>query len=133
MGAILDLWKSERGLVAVALIAAATALCGFGVVPVEQWLDYTKWIFVTYAAAKTVTGSVAMASAQPKNSPDIMTAIVGMLHALSAERTGATKAESGPPKPAVSDAVVAAAAASTASAPTPVPSSPVSIVPPRAG
>lgn len=59
MGALLDLWKSERGLVAVALIAAATVMSGLGIITVEQWLDYTKWLFVTYAAAKTVTGAVA--------------------------------------------------------------------------
>lgn len=66
MGALLDLWKSERGLIAVALIAAATTLCGFGIIDVTAWLDYTKWIFVTYAAAKTVTGAVGMATAPAK-------------------------------------------------------------------
>jgi hypothetical protein len=65
MGAIADLWRSERGLVAIALIAAVTVLCGIGSVTVEQWLDYTKWIFVTYAAAKTVTGAAAIAKSDP--------------------------------------------------------------------
>lgn len=67
MGAILDLWKSERGLIAVALIVAATTLCGLGIIAVDQWLDYTKWIFVTYAAAKTVTGAVGIATSQPRD------------------------------------------------------------------
>ena len=62
MGAILDLWKSERGLVAVALIAAATVITGLGFITPEQWVDYTKWIFVTYAASKTITGSIAIAT-----------------------------------------------------------------------
>lgn len=66
MGALLDLWKSERGLVAVALIAAATVMTGMSIITVDQWLDYTKWLFVTYAAAKTVTGAVGLASSQPK-------------------------------------------------------------------
>lgn len=56
MGAIADLWKSERGLVAITLIVATTVLCAISVITAAQWLDYTKWIFVTYAAAKTVTG-----------------------------------------------------------------------------
>jgi hypothetical protein len=60
MGAILDLWKSERGLVAVALIAAATAGLLTTHLTTEQWLDYTRWIFVTYVAAKTVTGAVGL-------------------------------------------------------------------------
>lgn len=64
MGALLDLWKSERGLVAVALIAAATVMSGLGIITVDQWLDYTKWLFVTYAAAKTVTGAVAAAQSK---------------------------------------------------------------------
>ena len=103
MGAILDLWKSERGLVAVALIAAATTLTALGTIGVEQWLDYTKWIFVTYAAAKTVTGSVAMATSQPKSDPGIWQQV---------------------------DALIARALAnSRAPAPTP-PASPVSVVPP---
>lgn len=60
MGAILDLWKSERGLVAIALIAAATAGLLTTHLTTEQWLDYTRWIFVTYVAAKTVTGAVGL-------------------------------------------------------------------------
>lgn len=60
MGAIADLWSSERGLVAVALIIAATVLTALRVLTTEQWVSYTEWIFVTYAASKTVTGSVAI-------------------------------------------------------------------------
>lgn len=69
MGAIKDLWQSERGIVVVALIVACTVLCFTSVVTPEQWLDYTKWVFVTYAAAKTVTGAVALATGQPLPSP----------------------------------------------------------------
>ncbi len=60
MGAILDLWKSERGLVAIALIAAATVMNVVGRITTDQWIQFTQWIFVTYAASKTVTGTVAM-------------------------------------------------------------------------
>lgn len=65
MGALKDLWQSERGLVAIALIAATTVMTFTGRMTVEQWLEYTKWIFAMYAAAKTVTGAVAMATAAP--------------------------------------------------------------------
>jgi len=61
MGALADLWKSERGLIAVALLIAATTLCGMAVITVQQWMDFAKWIFTTYAVAKTVTGVVAIA------------------------------------------------------------------------
>lgn len=58
MGALKDLWQSERGLVAVLLIVACTVLAALGRLTVEVWTEYTRWIFVAYAAAKTVTGSV---------------------------------------------------------------------------
>jgi hypothetical protein len=62
MGALKDLWQSERGLVAIALIAATTVLTVTGYITSTQWLEYTKWVFVTYVAAKTVTGAVAIAT-----------------------------------------------------------------------
>jgi len=69
MGALLDLWKSERGLVLVALIVAVTTLCGLGYVSPTQWLDYTKWIFAAYVAGKTITGSVQLATSTPDDQP----------------------------------------------------------------
>lgn len=60
MGAIADLWSSERGIIAVALIIAATVLAATHTITIDQWSDYTKWIFVTYAAAKTVTGTATL-------------------------------------------------------------------------
>lgn len=84
MGALLDLWKSERGLVAVALIAAATVMTGMGIITVDQWLDYTKWLFVTYAAAKTVTGAVGLASSQPKQAGgNQVEALGGLIRAMA--------------------------------------------------
>ena len=104
MGALLDLWKSERGIVAVALIAAATTLCVLGVIPVDQWLDYTKWIFVTYAAAKTVTGAVGIASAQPRTAPavwqQIEPLVTSILARMATERAP-TKPEPSSPTPPV--------------------------------
>lgn len=71
MGALKDLWQSERGLVAVALIAAISVMFGLGRITSEQWSDLTRWIFLTYVGGKTVTGAVAMATAQtqPKADP----------------------------------------------------------------
>jgi hypothetical protein len=110
MGAILDLWKSERGIVAVALIAAATMLCGLGVIAVDQWLDYTKWIFVTYAAAKTVTGAVGIASAQPKTPPAVWQQIEPLITSIVARMAterAATRPEPPPgPSPVATVAIV---------------------------
>jgi hypothetical protein len=58
MGAITDLWRSERGLIAVLLILGATVLTALGQMAVAEWRDYTLYIFGVYATAKTVTGAV---------------------------------------------------------------------------
>jgi len=58
MGAISDLWKSERGLFAIALVIGATVLAAMAIMSVDQWIDYTKWIFGIYAGSKAITTSV---------------------------------------------------------------------------
>lgn len=65
MGALKDLWSSERGLVALGLIAACTVMSGIGHLTVDQWLEYTKWIFITYVAGKSLTGAVQIAKGAP--------------------------------------------------------------------
>ena len=61
MGALTDLWKSERGLLAVLLVATAGLLAGLGHMTVPEWTEFAKWIFVTYTAGKTVTGAFQIA------------------------------------------------------------------------
>src|SRR5882724_9998058 len=60
MGAITDLFKSERGLLAVAILIAATVLCGTHQLTVDQWTAFVQWVFGIYVAGKTVTGATAM-------------------------------------------------------------------------
>jgi len=60
MGAIADLWKSERGLIAVLLIIGATVLTALGDMTVAEWREFTVWIFGLYAGAKTITGVAAL-------------------------------------------------------------------------
>lgn len=60
MGALKNLWNSERGLVAIVLIIACTVLAMTSRITVEQWTSYTEWIFGMYAAAKTITGTAAI-------------------------------------------------------------------------
>lgn len=74
MGALKDLWQSERGLVAIALIAAISVMLGLGRITSDQWTDYTKWIFLTYVGGKTITGAVAIANAKPAS--DLLLATV---------------------------------------------------------
>jgi len=60
MGAITDLWKSERGLLAVLIIIAASVLAGLDKMAVAEWQTFVMGIFIAYAAGKTVTGAVAI-------------------------------------------------------------------------
>lgn len=61
MGALTDLWKSERGLLAVLLVATAGVLAGLGKMTTSEWTEFAKWIFITYTAGKTVTGAFQIA------------------------------------------------------------------------
>lgn len=61
MGAITDIWKSERGLLAVLLVVTAGVLAGLGYMTTQEWTEFAKWIFVTYTAGKTVTGAFQIA------------------------------------------------------------------------
>ena len=58
MGAIRDLWKSERGLVVIALTACVTVFVLVGRMTIEQWLEFEKWLSIAYLGSKTVTGAV---------------------------------------------------------------------------
>jgi|GEM_PF-6378622 len=68
MGALTDLWRSERGLLAVLIIIAASVLTGLGSMPVAEWQTFVTGIFVAYAAGKTVTGAVEILKGKPAGS-----------------------------------------------------------------
>jgi uncharacterized membrane protein YkgB len=65
MGALKNLWHSEKGLAGGLLIVAATVLVGLGHMTSEVWVEYTKWIFGIFVAGKTVQGAVATISGKP--------------------------------------------------------------------
>lgn len=65
MGAITDLLKSERGLIAVVLAVAASVLMGMGKLSAEQWTGYTQWIFTAWVAGKTISGVATAISNKP--------------------------------------------------------------------
>ena len=67
MGAITDLWKSERGLLAVLLVITAGVLAGLGYMTTPEWTEFAKWIFITYTAGKTVTGAIQIAKGNTAN------------------------------------------------------------------
>jgi len=81
MGALKNLWNSERGIVAIALIAACTVLVVLARLTVEQWSSYTMWIFGIYVAGKTATGTAAIIKSTPPggSTTDLLGSILGPL------------------------------------------------------
>jgi hypothetical protein len=67
MGAIADLWSSEKGVIAILLLVGATVLTALGRIDAQAWRDYTTWIFGVYASTKTLT-SVGLAVAKRRES-----------------------------------------------------------------
>ncbi len=65
MGALADLWKSERGLLALVLIISATVLAALGVMTESAWRDFSLYVFSVYAGSKTVTSAVAIIKGPP--------------------------------------------------------------------
>lgn len=73
MGAIKDLWNSEKGLIAILLIIGATVLTALDKLAIDGWTDYTMWIAGLYFGAKTLTSGVAMIATgkdQPTAAPE---------------------------------------------------------------
>lgn len=45
MNVIKDYLGSEKGVMALALLIAATVLAALGHLEIDAWIDYSKWIF----------------------------------------------------------------------------------------
>lgn len=58
MGAISDLWNSERGLLTVLILVAATVLVVFGRMTIDQWMAFVQVVIGIYVAGKTVSSAV---------------------------------------------------------------------------
>lgn len=65
MGALTAIWNSEKGIIGLLLVVAATVLAATGAFSAAQWEDYTKWIFGIYVSGKTVQGAISAAFAKP--------------------------------------------------------------------
>lgn len=60
MQAIKDLLKSERGLFALVLVAAATTLCVLDKMTIDAWREMSLYIFGIYVGGKTISGTAAL-------------------------------------------------------------------------
>lgn len=56
MTGLKDLFGSEKGILCLLVIVAATVLTGLGQMNVEQWTTFVEIVFGTYAVGKTATG-----------------------------------------------------------------------------
>lgn len=77
LGAIGDLLRSERGLLALGGLTICAVLYYLGKIPLDTWKEMSQWIFGVYVGSKTVQGAVtalkakpASASAAPSPSPE---------------------------------------------------------------
>lgn len=65
MGAIKDLFASERGFFALILVIAATVLTALSQMTVDQWRDFSMTIFGIYVGGKTITGAIGIFKGAP--------------------------------------------------------------------
>lgn len=73
MGAVTDLWKSERGLVAIVVLLGATVLEALGHLTSDQWVELVKWVLTVYVGGKTAS-SIAETVTRARNAPDTVPA-----------------------------------------------------------
>jgi hypothetical protein len=65
MGALADFWKSEKGLLTLAIIICATVLAGLNRMTTDQWTSFVQIIFGAYVVGKTATGVAQIVKGQP--------------------------------------------------------------------
>jgi hypothetical protein len=66
MQALTDLFKSERGLLGLALLVAATVLTALGHMSIDQWQTFSMVVFGTYVAGKTASGVAYALTSRPE-------------------------------------------------------------------
>lgn len=65
MTGLKDLFASERGVLAIVVIIAATVLCALGRITDEQWLLFAGAVTGTLTISKTFTGVAEIKSGKP--------------------------------------------------------------------
>jgi len=66
--AIKDLFASERGLLCLVILIAATVLAAMGKFSYADWREYTTYIFGTYVVGKTATSVAQVIKGPPATS-----------------------------------------------------------------
>lgn len=77
LGALKNLWNSEKAVTGGLLVIAATVLTALGHMSIADWREYTVWIFGLYVGGKTVQGAAtAIAGRAPAPSSTQTAAVV---------------------------------------------------------
>lgn len=71
MGALTDLWRSERGLLCLVIILAASVLAALGKTDFNGWSSFVMVVYGTYVAGKTLTSAVESRGRAP-GKPDVV-------------------------------------------------------------
>lgn len=80
MGALTNLWNSEKGILAVLLIIGATVLAALGHMTIDQWTSFVELIFGLYVGGKTLQGGAqAIANAMRPASSTVVATPAGTI------------------------------------------------------
>jgi hypothetical protein len=77
MGALAGLWNSEKGLVSVLALIAATVLAALSVLTSAQWIEFAEWTLAFYIGGKTAQGAVAAIASAMKPATTTVVATPG--------------------------------------------------------
>jgi len=72
MQALKDMFKSERGVFALALIAAATTLCAIDKMTIDAWREMALYVFGIYVGGKTISGTAAALASARREVPVVV-------------------------------------------------------------
>lgn len=66
LGALPNLLHSEKALMALALLIAATVLTAMGLLPITEWKAFAQGVFLIYVGGKTIQGSTELIASAMK-------------------------------------------------------------------
>lgn len=75
--AIVAIWQSEKGLLTVLLLIAATVLAGLGRMTIDQWTSFAEIVFGAYVLGKTATSVGISFANRPRVTDSGSTSAVG--------------------------------------------------------
>jgi hypothetical protein len=69
MDGLIGLINSKKAVAGAALVVCSTVLAAMGKLTMDQWTEYTKWIFIVYVGGETANGVAATIKGADKGEP----------------------------------------------------------------